>query len=89
MKAPIALTVLAVIAVSVLQGFALVAVSGCKSIPCTSVTAMRESFDVFLEDHFKYVDHDDSLTTEEKQIIHRHALGHKELIERLRGLCGE
>jgi hypothetical protein len=64
-------------------------VSGCKAIPCTSVDAMRESFDVFLEDHFNYVDHDDSLSTEEKQIIHRHALGHKELIERLRELCGE
>ena len=62
---------------------------GCKAIPCTSVDAMRESFDVFLEDHFKYVDHDDSLSTREKQIIHRHALGHKELIERLRELCGE
>ncbi len=62
---------------------------GCRSIPCTSVEALEASYDVFLEDHFEYVDRDESLSDDAKAIIHRHALGHKELIEELAKLCAE
>ncbi len=62
-------------------------VYGCRSIPCTSVEALQVSYEVFLEDHFEYVDADESLTDDAKAIIRRHALGHKELIDELARLC--
>lgn len=62
-------------------------VFGCRSIPCTSVEALQASYDVFLADHFEYLDADESLTDDAKAIIRRHAMGHKELIEELARLC--
>lgn len=61
--------------------------TGCRSIPCTSVAALDASFEVFLEDHFDYVDADTTLSDEAKEIIRRHALAHKELIDELAILC--
>ena len=61
--------------------------TGCRSIPCTSVDALKTSYEVFLEDHFNYVDADTTLSDEAKEIIRRHALAHKELIDELAILC--
>ena len=61
--------------------------TGCRSIPCTSVDALKVSYEVFLEDHFDYVDADTTLSDEAKDIIRRHALAHKELIDELAILC--
>jgi len=61
--------------------------TGCRSIPCTSVDALKVSYEVFLEDHFNYVDADTTLSDEAKEIIRRHALAHKELIDELAILC--
>ena len=62
-------------------------VYGCRAIPCQSVEALRVSYEVFLEDHFEYLDADESLSDEAKAIIRRHAMGHKELIDELARLC--
>jgi len=62
-------------------------ITSCRSIPCTSVAALKVSYEVFLEDHFNYVDADTTLSDEVKDIIRRHALAHKELIDELAILC--
>lgn len=61
----------------------------CRSIPCMSVEALQDSYDVFLDDHFEYVDADESLGDESKAILLRHAMTHKELLDELGKLCGE
>ena len=66
---------------------AVLSMTGCRSIPCTSVAALDASFEVFLEDHFNYVDADTTLSDEAKEVIRRHALAHKELIDELAILC--
>jgi len=61
---------------------------GCRSVPCSSIDALSASFDVFWQDHTDMLQRDETLTTEDKQVVFDHALTHKRLIEELEKLCG-
>jgi len=60
---------------------------GCRAIPCSSVETLAMSFDVFWEDHTDMLQRDETLTTEDKQVVLEHALSHKKLIQELEKLC--
>lgn len=60
---------------------------GCRAIPCSSVETLAVSFDVFWVDHTDMLGRDETLTTEDKQVVLEHALLHKKLIQELEKLC--
>jgi len=64
-------------------------IGGCRSIPCNSIDALTESYDIFLDEYFEYIDNDERLTAEDRAVIRQHVLAHSGLLRELGDLCDD